>query len=257
MEWNATLYDTRHAFVSRFGEDLIGWLEPREGERILDLGCGTGQLAAEIARTGARVTGVDASAEMIARARAAYPDMDWMVQDATGLVTAEPFDAVFSNATLHWIQDQAAVLARVNGCLAAGGRFVFEMGGRGNIARIQSALRQAAAELNLLGRMPGQTWFFPSLAAQAALLEQSGFTVQQAWYFVRPTRLEGEEGMENWIRQFAAGLLEPLEDREAGALTRRTVELLRPYCYQGGQWTADYVRLRMKAIKSDTLTALT
>jgi trans-aconitate methyltransferase len=132
VTWNAKLYDDKHGFVSKYGEDLLGWLDPVNGERILDVGCGTGQLAAQIAQHGAKVTGFDYSAQMIEKARAAYPEIPFDIMDARNFHYDQPFDALFSNAALHWINEPEAVIGSMYRALKPGGRLVIEMGGKGN-----------------------------------------------------------------------------------------------------------------------------
>ena len=141
-KWNANLYDDKHSFVSRYGEDLVDALKPLSGERILDLGCGTGYLANLISEKGAEITGIDSSEEMISKAKREYPHIDFRVLSATDFYFDSLFDAVFSNATLHWILQKQKVINCGYDCLKPGGRFVMEMGGKGNVESITSAVRQ-------------------------------------------------------------------------------------------------------------------
>ena len=131
--WDATTYQARHSYVFVHGENLVELLEPQPGERILDLGCGSGQLTAKIAESGAEVWGIDQSAEMIAEARRNFPDLQFEVGDAASFTVPKPFDAIFSNAALHWVKDAEGVAASVARALLPGGRFVLEMGGKGNV----------------------------------------------------------------------------------------------------------------------------
>src|SRR5262245_22336955 len=142
--WDAGLYDGRHAFVWRHGASLVELLAPKPGERVLDLGCGTGHLTARIAEAGAVAVGLDGSAEMLKQARAAYPQLEFVQADARDFRFDEPFDAVFSNAVLHWINEPAAVIRCVRDALKPGGRFVAEFGGRGNVRAVVAALQAAA-----------------------------------------------------------------------------------------------------------------
>lgn len=254
IEWNASLYDDKHAFVSKYGEDLVGWLAPQQGERILDLGCGTGQLAAEIAGYGATVVGMDSSGSMIAKARKSYPAsshaaLSFDVKDATSFKYDEPFDAIFSNAALHWVSDQENAVACMARNLKPGGRLVLEMGGKGNVQHIAAAVEAATDEAGLGDRFSNDFWFFPTIGEYASLLEQYGFRVATALHFDRETKLEGEQGMENWIDMFGAFFLRQLTVTEAAAVTKRAVELLKPADYRNGIWYADYKRLRIKAVK--------
>src|SRR5580700_8966364 len=138
--WDSSLYDDRHSFVWRAGASLVELLDPKPGERILDLGCGTGHLTAKIAEAGVEVTGLDSSTSMIAQARQNFPGLKFSLADARDFRFDRPFDAVFSNAALHWIHDAEAVVRSIAAALRPGGRFVLEMGVRGNIARIRKAI---------------------------------------------------------------------------------------------------------------------
>ena len=135
--WNSTLYDDRHAFVSKFGNHLLELLQPRKKEAILDLGSGTGDLANELANLGADVTGVDQSSNMVAKARSKYPHLLFDVADATNLPFTERFNAVFSNAVLHWVLDAEAALKSISRALKPGGRFVAELEAKGTLKRSQ------------------------------------------------------------------------------------------------------------------------
>lgn len=249
VKWNASLYDDKFAFVSKYGEDLIGWLAPQKGERILDLGCGTGQLASEIAEYGARVTGFDHSPQMIEKAKAAYPQLHFDVKDARDFSYDEPFDAVFSNAALHWIDDQEATIASMYRALRPGGRLVLEMGGKGNVQDIVQAVEEAMWEAGCRERLTGEGWYFPSIGEYTSLLEKGGFRVSTALHFERETLLTGEGGMEQWLRMFGGFFFRHLAPSEADRIIARAVELLKPGHFRGGSWYADYKRLRIKAVK--------
>ena len=159
--WNADLYQQKHAFVFQFGTDLLQVLNPQPGERILDMGCGTGELTARIAESGADVVGLDTSESMIVRARQSFPYLSFQVGDARTFVTHQSFDAIFSNATLHWIAetDQPAVLTQLFQALKPGGRFVGELGGQGNVAQHPGCLESG---VDRVGYSPGnQSELFP------------------------------------------------------------------------------------------------
>lgn len=249
IKWDTNLYDSKHSFVSKYGEDLIGWLAPQEEERILDLGCGTGQLASEIKSYGANVIGIDASPDMIAKAKATYHDIEFFVKDATDFSFNAPFDAVFSNATLHWINKQPEAISCIYNVLKPGGRFVFEMGGKHNIKSIAGAVKKVVTEEGLVELQPTEFWFFPSVAEYAALLENQGFTVNSALYFARETELIGEDGMKDWLKMFCSFFFKKLSAAQTETILDKAVEYLRPTNYKNGTWYADYVRLRMKATK--------
>src|SRR5215467_15924923 len=200
VKWNTELYNLQHNFVYKFGENVIEWLDPQVGEKILDIGCGTGQLADIIHHSGAFVTGIDASPEMIKKAQENYDDIKFFVKDATDFSFEEKFDAAFSNAALHWISEQEKALQCICDALKQHGRFIFEMGGKHNIESIHCAIRSAMGEEGLV--IPGDSNYFPSVAEQCDLLEKVGFSVSDVMYFKRPTKLEGEDGMNLWIAQF-------------------------------------------------------
>ncbi|HLH00463.1 MAG TPA: methyltransferase domain-containing protein [Bryobacteraceae bacterium] len=241
--WDPQRYQKKHSFVWQYGESLLELLQPRAGERILDIGCGTGQLTAEIARSGATVIGLDNSPEMLAEARKNFPEVTFEPADAVSFQFAEPFDAIFSNAALHWVKDHAAVAACAARALRQGGRFVCEFGGKGCIASVIEALGA------VLGPRAGQQcpWTFPSVGEFAPLLEKNGLEVNQAFLFDRPTPLEGENGIEDWLRMFCMSYFRGLSAEETRQATSRIAERLRPKLYREGTWTLDYRRLRIVA----------
>src|SRR5688572_11002406 len=130
--WSPQLYEGQHSFVWKYGADLLPLLAPQPGERIIDLGCGTGRLTAQIAESGAEVIGVDRSPEMIGQARQNFPKLRFLLADIASFESPEPADAVFSNAALHWVTDAEAAARNVARSLRPGGRFVAEFGGKRN-----------------------------------------------------------------------------------------------------------------------------
>jgi trans-aconitate methyltransferase len=243
--WDAERYEGKHSYVWQFGAGLIDVLAPREGERILDIGCGTGQLTAEIANRGAQVVGLDSSTNMLGQARQNYPGQKFVLAEATNFRFPEPFDAVFSNAALHWVKNAEAAVESIALALRPGGRFVAEFGGKGNIASIMSALSTVfGAEADQ--RCP---WLFPSIGEYASVLERHRLEVREASLFYRPTPVEGEDGMENWLRMFCSRYFEGLSAERTQETIREMVAILRPDCYRDGVWTLDYRRLRVAAVK--------
>ena len=205
--WNASLYDQKHSFVSEYGKSLIPLLEPQPGESILDIGCGTGHLTKAIAEAGAHVVGIDSSASMIETARTTYPDIEFLVANARNFSFPTPFDAVFSNAALHWIPEAEEVVHSIATALKPGGRFVAEFGGKGNIATIIFALQQSLREIANIEADFG--WYYPSIGEYASLLERHGLMVRMALLFDRPTKLEdGEKGLRNWLQMFRGDMLQ-------------------------------------------------
>ncbi|MUL40682.1 methyltransferase domain-containing protein [Streptomonospora sp. PA3] len=245
QRWDPHLYDDRHAYVAHHGGDLIGELDPRPGERILDAGCGTGELTAALADTGAKVLGVDSSPQMIDRARQRFPHLDLRVADLRELDVETGFDAVLSNAVLHWIPEAPAAAAALAGALRPGGRLVAELGGSGNIAAIRGAARALRTELGLPAA--AETWYFPTIEEYSAVLTDAGLEITGAWLFDRPTRLEGDDGLAAWLRMFGAPLLAEVPDPDAFAT--RLSDRLRPLLHHSGSWWADYRRLRITAAK--------
>ena len=248
-DWDAPGYESRGAFVWEMAGDLVELLAPSCGERILDVGCGTGHLAARIAERGADVLGIDVSPSMVERARGNYPRLRFEVLDVLEMRLRSEFDAVFSNATLHWVTRPEEAAARVFDALKPGGRLVAELGGRGNIARIAGALLEARREAGA-PEAAALPWYFPGAEEYSALLERRGFQVESARLFPRPTPLgDGEGALVDWLEMFARPLLDdlaaPLRAEVLGAVERR----LRSALHRDGRWEGDYVRLRVKAWK--------
>jgi SAM-dependent methyltransferase len=230
-DWNAKQYQQRHAYVFEYGKAVLDLLSPQKGERILDLGCGSGQLTAAIADAGATVIGLDSSPEMLAEARAHYPAHDFRQGDAANFTIDPPVDAVFSNAVLHWVKDAAGAAASISKALKPGGRLVAEFGGHGNIRSILDALG------------PIETpWYYPTIGQYATVLERHNLEPRQAWLIDRPTPVEGEDGFEHWLSIFCRDITTP-EQRKILAAK------LRPTHYKAGVWTLDYRRLRIVAYK--------
>src|ERR1700739_44764 len=243
--WDPRAYERDGAFVHGLAGGGLEWLNAQKGEFILDLGCGDGQLTQRLAATGAHVLGVDGSAEMIAAARERGIEAE--LANAESLPFHDgTFDAVFSNAALHWVRGQDAVLAQVYRVLKPGGRFVAEMGGHGNIAAIRVAL-MAALERHGFGDREDGVNYYPTAESYTSRLNQHGFRVEQMALIPRPTKLE-ESGMEGWLRTFRRGVLDGLPQDVRETVVKETTGLLAPALRDGaGTWIADYVRLRFVA----------
>lgn len=248
MKWDTNLYDQKHSFVTRYGEDLLSLLDAKPGERILDVGCGSGHLTKQIADAGAEVIGLDSSLEMITTARAAYPSINFILADASDFSFDQPFDAIFSNAALHWVKPAEAAIVCMSRALKPGGRFVVEFGGKGNIAGIATALEQVIRKLH--GREVKAVNYFPSIGEYSTLLEKHGIEVVSALLFDRLTKLEGgEDGLENWIRMFRRELLADFTEAEQRTVFAEVKTALRVKLFNDGDWFADYRRLRITAFK--------
>jgi trans-aconitate methyltransferase len=207
-------------------------------------------LTAEIAAKGAIVLGVDRSDDMIAEAKQKYPGIQFQVADGTALRFDKEFDAVFSNAALHWILDAEAVVRGVAKALKPGGRLVAEFGGKGNIRTLMGAMNNAAEKFGIADGLDKLGWYYPGIAEYAGLLEKYGMEVREASLFERPTRLEdGEEGLKTWLRMFRKPVLERLPiDRQIEFL-EEIEEEARPLLFKDGVWELDYRRLRVAAYK--------
>jgi trans-aconitate methyltransferase len=243
--WDPALYHDRASFVHRIASDLVGVLAPRPGECVLDLGCGTGELTMAIAAAGASVIGLDASEEMVEAARRRAPDLAFVVGDGEALAYDGEFDAVFSNAALHWMRRADAVAAGVARALRPGGRMVAEFGGKGCIAKVRSAIEQV---LRRMGEEPRNwlRWYFPDVAEYVGVLTGAGLDVTLAHLFDRPTPLEGDDALRDWLRLFLAPLVTHLGGRW-DAFAREVEGLCRPALRGEEGWVLDYVRLRVVA----------
>jgi SAM-dependent methyltransferase len=246
QHWSPQRYAEAASFVPALGAPVLELLAARPDERILDLGCGDGALTAKIAALGAAVVGVDAAPAMVAAAQAR--GLDARVLRGQDLPFVGEFDAVFSNAALHWMRPPGAVLTGVHRALRPGGRFVAEMGGHNNTAAIMVALRAVCGRrgVDAARRSP---WYFPSAAAWQKKLEAAGFAVDAIAIIPRPTPLPA--GIEAWLDTFAEDFLGALPEADRAAALAEIVELLRPVLVdETGTWIADYVRLRFRATRA-------
>ncbi|ARV60484.1 SAM-dependent methyltransferase [Nostocales cyanobacterium HT-58-2] len=249
-QWNAELYDSKHSFVSELATDLVELLSPKQGECILDLGCGTGHLTYKIASKGAKVMGIDSAPTMIEQARKNYPQLDFDVINAKNLPFTEQFDVVFSNAVLHWIKEAEEVVVGINRALKPGGRFVAEFGGKDNVKAIVTAIYNALQKNNYPVDATLNPWYFPSIGEYGSLLEKHGLQLTFATLFERPTPLEdGQQGMQNWIKMFANSFFSKLPLENQLSILTDIEDYLRPSLYKNGTWFADYRRIRVIAIK--------
>jgi trans-aconitate 2-methyltransferase len=252
MNWNTSLYDKKHDFVFKYGEYLVQLLTPQEGERILDVGCGTGYLTNLIAASGAMVTGMDNSIDMIAKARNEYPHLPFRLASVTDFNFNEPFDALFSNAVLHWVTEKEQAVQSMYNNLKPGGRLVLEMGGKGNVERIVDALKQALVNHGYKQQAAREIWYFPSLSEYTGLLEQQGFRVTYAAHYNRETELKDtQQGIKDWVQMFGGAFLEGIDPTAKDAILEEVQETLRQSQFKNQKWFADYKRLRVVAIKEN------
>jgi SAM-dependent methyltransferase len=244
--WDPDRYARNARFVADLGAPVVELLAPRAGERILDLGCGDGVLTAKLASLGCDVVGVDASALQIEAARKL--GLDARVMNGEALDFDGEFDAVFSNAALHWMRDPAKVIAGVNRALRPRGRFVGELGGHGCVAKIKNALVEALNRRGIDGEA-ASPWYFPSVANYSQRLTGGGFDVNYIALIPRPTVLPGDitAFLDTFAESFTSTL--PPADRPSYIAEVRDT-LLPELCDAEGKWTADYVRLRFAATRS-------
>jgi trans-aconitate methyltransferase len=247
QEWSPCRYAENARFVSDLGQAVLGLLAPEAGERILDLGCGDGALTEKLVAAGAQVVGIDASEDMITAA--IKRGIDAHVQDAYRLSFNSEFDAVFSNAALHWMKrDPDAFIAGVYSALRAGGRFVAEMGGFGNVAAITVALCATLQAFGVKTSAAGIPWYYPTAEQYREQLQRAGFAVDYIELIPRPTPLP--TGMRAWLETFAIPFTKALPTERRSTFLDAVCEELRPaLCDYRGNWTADYVRLRFLAKK--------
>lgn len=243
--WNPDRYIKNAGFVATLGMPVVELLNPQPGERILDLGCGDGALTLKLVEMGCDVIGIDGSTEQIAAAQA--HGLNATVMDGQALTFNHEFDAVFSNATLHWLKKADATIQGVWQALKPGGRFVAEFGGGDNVGQIRAALHTALRQRHV---DPEQIdpWYFPSPEAYQAKLEAHGFTVSSIQLIPRPTPLPGD--MISWLETFGEAFTNTLPAEARHDYLIEVQETLRPtLCDSAGNWTADYVRLRFAAFK--------
>jgi trans-aconitate methyltransferase len=243
--WDPEVYAQHARFVSDLGTAVLDLLAPNRGERILDLGCGDGVLTKKLQDIGCHVVGVDGSEAQVEAAK--NLGIDSRVVDGHQLSFEAEFDAVFSNAALHWMKDADAVIAGVWQALKPGGRFVAECGGYGCVVTIEGALMSALNRRGIQGRAVNP-WYFATTEDYGSRLERRGFKVNYIALIPRPTPLPGD--IDGWLQTFAQSFTSALPEEERAEFLAEVKEELRPkLCDAAGQWTADYVRLRFVATK--------
>ena len=247
QQWNAAVYADNAHFVPALGQPVLDMLLPQSGERILDLGCGDGALTEKLVALGAQVVGIDSSPDMIAAAR--QRGLDARAADARALVFENEFDAVFSNAVLHWIKDDPdAPIAGAFRALKTGGRFVGELGGHACVGAITVALVASLERRGIRDAPSWIPWYFPTVKDYELRLRRAGFVPLSVQLIPRPTPLP--TGMRGWLNTFADPFCAALPSEERGAFLDEVTALLKPVlCDADGKWTADYTRLRFAAIK--------
>ncbi|MEP6951221.1 MAG: class I SAM-dependent methyltransferase [Ginsengibacter sp.] len=249
MKWNAALYDQSHSFVSKYGGGILSYLNPKPGEIILDLGCGTGDLTNEIFLSQANVIGIDSSYEMIVTAKSKYPEIEFYQMDARHLEFDFQFDAIFSNAALHWIPEKELVIAGMYSVLKKNGRIVLEFGGKGNNQQMLATLRDAFIKRGYHNNAAIDFWYFPSIGEYAIELEKKNFRVVHAGHFDRVTPLKSNEGIKDWFLMFGDNFFVDISLFEKEDILNEVQNKLTTTHFADGVWNADYKRIQIVAIK--------
>ena len=242
--WNPASYSKNARFVSDLGEPLIQLLDPKPHELILDLGCGDGELTEKIAAAGGAVIGGDSS---LAQLRASKERrLNVVLLNGEQLPLKRRFDAVFSNAALHWMKRPDLVVEGVANCLKPGGRFVGEFGGEGNVDTIRAVLHTGLRK-RAIDPWTVDPWYYPSTDEYSQLLIRFGFTIDYIKLIPRPTKLPGD--ILDWLGVFAQPFTNSLPESERENFLKEIRNVVEPTLRRSdGNWFADYVRLRFKAV---------
>jgi trans-aconitate methyltransferase len=249
MKWNSTLYDNSHDFVSKHGKGILSYLNPKPTETILDLGCGTGDLTGEIFLTSAKVIGIDSSSDMIAKAKSKFPKIEFHQMDVRELKLKTRFDAIFSNAVLHWIPETEMVIEKMYSHLNDNGRIVLEFGGKGNNQQMLKALKDVFIKRGYVNNAKINCWYYPSIGEYSTELEKQNFRVVHAEHFDRITPLKGDQGIKDWFLMFGEYLFTGISDTERDDILNEVQDNLKATHFIDGGWNADYKRIRIVAVK--------
>ncbi|EDP71377.1 Cyclopropane-fatty-acyl-phospholipid synthase [Flavobacteriales bacterium ALC-1] len=254
MKWDSKLYKNKHAFVFEYGESLVDVLDPKPEETILDLGCGTGELTYSISKKTLNIIGMDYSPEMIASAKVNFPEIQFFVKDAANFNFDIQFDSIFSNATLHWILDYKSCVKSMYHNLKPNGKLIIEFGGKDNVGLIVKTLRNHLKQYGYIEQSQLKQWYFPSIGEYCQVLEKVGFRVTLAQHYDRPTELrENNNGIKDWLEMFAKNFFFNVNSSDKAKILDHIQEDLRPRLFSNGKWFADYKRLRIIAIKQESL----
>ncbi len=249
-KWKPELYNEKHSFVYQYGESLIKLLNPKENQRILDLGCGSGQLTSKISKSAKETIGIDKSVEMIMDAKSKFPNIKFQVADASNFRFNEKFDSIFSNATLHWVKDFKGAIKCMYDNLNSNGKIVLEFGGKGNVQTIVNELRNSLKIRGYDSQSNLDLWYFPSIGEYSTELESAGFRVLFAEHYDRPTKLADENsGIKDWISMFAESFFIGVTENHKEEIKDEVQEKIKDKCLIDGKWFADYKRIRIVAVK--------
>lgn len=246
IKWDSKSYTSNFSFVYEYGQEVMDLLDSKPGMTVVDLGCGNGHLTKLLSDKGMEVIGIDASEEMLVLARKSYPQIRFICADATSFTVGKKVDAIFSNAVFHWIDNQDDLIRNIVEQLKEGGQLVCEFGGYGNTELIHATLEK---EFHKRGLQYSRNFYFPTIGEYTSRLEAHGLQVKYATLFDRPTKQVGEDGLANWIRMFNMLPFQGLEKVVQEHIIQCAVDELKPMLYKEGNWYADYVRIRIKAVK--------
>lgn len=246
IKWNAIEYKDNFSFVFEYGKGVLDLIKHKKGAYVIDLGCGNGVLTNELHNKGFNVLGIDASLDMLNLAKKNFPDLNFMYADATSFQLETPADVIFSNAVFHWIDNQDDLIKNLYNNLKEEGELVFEFGGYGCAEAVHSTLEKIFKEYGLMYK---RTFYFPKIGEYAKKLEDTGFVVQYATLFDRPTKQIGKDGLKNWILMFNKEPFGDIAEDLKEIIINKTVECLKDTLYIEDTWYVDYVRIRMRAIK--------
>jgi len=242
--WNADKYRKHAGFVSDLASPVVELLDPKEGEKILDIGCGDGVLSLTIEKYGSDVVGIDLSENMVAKA--IENGLDARVMSVIDMPFDGEFDAVFSNAMLHWVKEPKLAVENIARALKSNGRFIAEFGGYENISSIIKAMREVFDIHPEYGEIDC-FWYFPTTEEYRSILEECDFEVRYIELIPRPTPIDD---ISNWLMLFTNGFTKHLSNGEQMAFRDEVRELLKVTNYnQKDGWVADYVRIRVEAYK--------
>lgn len=253
-KWRPELYNEKHSFVYNYGENLIKLLDPKKNERILDLGCGSGQLTYKISKFTKEIIGIDKSLEMIKDAKFKFPNIEFKVADASHFRLEKKVDSIFSNATLHWIKNHKDVIKCMYKNLKPNGKIVVEFGGKGNVQTIVNQLRASLRSRGYIELSDLDLWYFPSIGEYTTELELAGFKVSFAEHYDRPTELANDNfGIKDWISMFAQNFFNGVAQNHIEEIKSEVQENVKEKCLINGKWFADYKRIRVVALKQKNI----
>ena len=243
-KWNADNYNKHADFASNLAFPVVALLNPQENERILDLGCGDGTLAVEIEKFSTKVVAVDLSESMVEKTK--EKSIEAYIMSATELPYENEFNAVFSNAVLHWVKEPETAISKISNALKTNGRFIAEFGGYGNIKYLTDAMQEVFDKNKEYGEF-NNPWYFPKDTDYKQMLEANGFEVEYIELIPRPTKIDD---ITNWLDIFANGIVSHLTEEQQSVFKEEVRGILKPKIYnEKDGWVADYVRLRFKATK--------